>query len=60
MSQDDPADAATDAGNSDSTGADRKSNAYELFLKGMESLGDNNVPDQRRAGVLLLCVRQPS
>ena len=41
------ADAATDAGNSDST-APTKSNAYELFLKGMESLGDNNVPDQGR------------
>ena len=33
--------------NSDST-APTKSNAYELFLKGMESLGDNNVPDQGR------------
>lgn len=41
------ADAATEAGNSDST-APTKSNAYELFLKGMESLGDNNVPDQGR------------
>lgn len=41
------ADAATDAGNSDST-APTKANAYELFLKGMESLGDNNVPDQGR------------
>nr|DAF64076.1 MAG TPA: major capsid protein [Podoviridae sp. ctO1718] len=41
------ADAATEAGNSDST-APTKNNAYELFLKGMESLGDNNVPDQGR------------
>ena len=41
------ADAAVEAGNSDST-APTKSNAYELFLKGMESLGDNNVPDQGR------------
>ena len=41
------ADAATEAGNSDST-APTKTNAYELFLKGMESRGDNNVPDQGR------------
>lgn len=41
------ADAAVEAGNSDST-APTKTNAYELFLKGMESLGDNNVPDQGR------------
>ena len=41
------ADAAVEAGNIDST-APTKSNAYELFLKGMESLGDNNVPDQGR------------
>lgn len=41
------ADAAIDAGNS-STTAPSKSNAYELFLAGMESLGDNNVPDQGR------------
>lgn len=41
------ADAATDAGNSDTTEA-TKANAYELFLKGMESLGNANVPDKGR------------
>ena len=41
------ADAAIDAGNNDTT-TPTKSNAYELFLKGMESLGDANVPDQGR------------
>lgn len=41
------ADAAIEAGNSDST-EPTKSNAYELLLKGMESQGDANIPDQGR------------
>ena len=52
------ADAAIEAGNSDST-APTKSNAYELFLKGMESLGRQQRPGSGPCDVLLLCVRQP-
>ena len=39
--------AAIANGNNDST-ALTKLNAYEYFLKGMEKLGDNNVPDKGR------------
>ena len=39
--------AAKNNGNYDSTAA-TTSNAYSLFLAGMEKLGDNNVPDQGR------------
>ena len=39
--------AASSRGNIDTTQA-TTSNAYSLFLKGMESLGDANVPDQGR------------
>lgn len=41
------ADAAVANGNTDSTAA-TKSNAYELFLAGMEHLGNKNVPDRGR------------
>lgn len=41
------ADAAVANGNSDST-ALSKTNAYEYFLKAMETLGNNNVPDKGR------------
>lgn len=41
------ADAATANGNTDST-AIAKSNAYEYFLKGMEHMGNKNVPDRGR------------
>ncbi len=39
--------AAIKSGNYDTTVAD-ENNAYSLFLKGMEVLGDNNVPDKGR------------
>lgn len=41
------ADAAVAAGNTDSTALD-KTNAYSYFLKAMERLGDNYVPDKDR------------
>lgn len=41
------ADAATANGNTDSTALTNQ-NAYEYFLKGMEKLGDANVPDKGR------------
>jgi N4-gp56 family major capsid protein len=41
------AEAAQNAGNYDNTVL-TKQNAYEYFLKGMEKLGDNNVPDAGR------------
>lgn len=41
------ADAATANGNTDST-AITKANAYEYFLKGMEHMGNKNVPDRGR------------
>ena len=43
--------AAQDNGHYDSTAA-TTSNAYSLFLKGMESLGNCNVPDQGRIAVV--------
>lgn len=42
------ADAAVAAGNADTTTAIDKTNAYACFLKGMERLGDNYVPDKDR------------
>ena len=39
--------AASDNSNTDATAA-TKSNAYELFLKAQERLGDNCAPDQGR------------
>ncbi len=41
------ADAAIAAGNTDST-AVTKSNAYEMFLQGMEHMGNKSVPDKGR------------